>query len=155
MAGLLKAVLVLQHGRIPPTANARGAEPGDPWDELGLRVPIAPEAWPRGGRPPRRRDLVRVRRRQRPCPGREAPPMARRLARRRPARLAVLSARTPAALDPPPGPGWSRLASCAPPSLRDVCHTLPRAAPTTATGWRWSRDAGELARSSRRGAEQA
>lgn len=47
LAGLLKAVLAMQHGQIPPTANLRRLNPTVPWDHLPFYVPTDVEAWPR------------------------------------------------------------------------------------------------------------
>ncbi|MBX6746343.1 MAG: polyketide synthase, partial [Acetobacteraceae bacterium] len=42
MAGLLKAMLVLEHGRIPPSLHFEQPNPAIDFDRLGLRVPTAP-----------------------------------------------------------------------------------------------------------------
>ncbi|MGP3690374.1 SDR family NAD(P)-dependent oxidoreductase [Streptomyces sp. IBSNAI002] len=51
IAGLLKAVLALRHGAIPPSLNFRSAPPGIPLGELGLRVQTALEPWPSAAGP--------------------------------------------------------------------------------------------------------
>ena len=125
MAGLLKAVLMLHHGVIPPTANHAVPSPAIPWHDLGLRVPIAPETWHAGPAPrlagvssfgfggANAHVLVE-----------EAPPMAPPSPDDDRPRLAVVSARSPEALDHLAVAWADRLASAAAPSLRDACHTM-------------------------------
>ncbi|MDI3307956.1 MAG: beta-ketoacyl synthase N-terminal-like domain-containing protein, partial [Acetobacteraceae bacterium] len=50
MAGLLKAMLVLEHGCIPPSLHFEQPNPAIDFDRLGLRVPTAPEPLPRRDR---------------------------------------------------------------------------------------------------------
>ncbi len=50
MAGLIKLVLMLQQGRIPPSLHFETPTPHVAWEELPLRVPVALEPWPEGGR---------------------------------------------------------------------------------------------------------
>ncbi|WP_254453403.1 type I polyketide synthase [Siccirubricoccus sp. G192] len=50
IAGLLKAMLVLQHGRIPPSLNFETPNPNIDFAKLGLRVPVAAEPLPRRAR---------------------------------------------------------------------------------------------------------
>ena len=45
-AGLIKAVLSLDRGEIPPSLNFEQPNPQIPLDELGLRVQTAREPWP-------------------------------------------------------------------------------------------------------------
>lgn len=52
--GLMKAVLALQHGVIPPTAGVRTLTPALDWPNSGLRVPVVGEDWPRPAAAPRR-----------------------------------------------------------------------------------------------------
>ncbi|HYI84782.1 MAG TPA: beta-ketoacyl synthase N-terminal-like domain-containing protein, partial [Acetobacteraceae bacterium] len=49
MAGLLKALLVLEHGRIPPSLHFEAPNPAIDFAALGLRVPTAAEPLPRRG----------------------------------------------------------------------------------------------------------
>jgi myxalamid-type polyketide synthase MxaB len=50
MAGLLKTILAIQHGVIPPTLHLRNPNPMIPWDRLPLRVVTAATPWPEGKR---------------------------------------------------------------------------------------------------------
>jgi acyl transferase domain-containing protein/thioesterase domain-containing protein len=45
-AGLIKAILALDHGEIPPSLNFEQPNPQIPLDELGLAVQTSNEAWP-------------------------------------------------------------------------------------------------------------
>ncbi len=49
MAGLIKVVLCLQHGEIPPSINFSRPNPRADWGSLGIRVPTAHGPWPGGG----------------------------------------------------------------------------------------------------------
>src|SRR5581483_9960994 len=51
VAGLMKAVLVLQHQEIPPQAGFGTPNPAVPWDESGLRVTQHHTPWQRTGHP--------------------------------------------------------------------------------------------------------
>jgi acyl transferase domain-containing protein len=53
IAGLLKAVLAIENGLIPPSLNYDGAAPGDDLKSHGLQVNTALTAWPVAGRPRR------------------------------------------------------------------------------------------------------
>jgi acyl transferase domain-containing protein len=124
IAGLIKVALMLRHRLIPPTANHAVPSPALPWGELGLRVPTAPEPWPQGAGPrlagvssfgfggANAHVLLE-----------EPPARQHALADDRRPKVAVLSARSPAALDALAGEWAERLASEGAPSLRDVCHT--------------------------------
>ncbi|MER5889402.1 beta-ketoacyl synthase N-terminal-like domain-containing protein [Streptomyces sp. NPDC001941] len=46
VAGVIKAVLALEHGVIPPTANVTELNPLVDWAASGLDVPVAPVPWP-------------------------------------------------------------------------------------------------------------
>ncbi|WP_037775649.1 type I polyketide synthase [Streptomyces pristinaespiralis] len=46
VAGVIKAVLALQHGVIPPTANVHELNPDIDWAASGLAVPTEPVPWP-------------------------------------------------------------------------------------------------------------
>ena len=50
MAGLLKALLVLEHGRIPPSLHFDAPNPSIDFGGLGLEVPTAPRPLPRRNR---------------------------------------------------------------------------------------------------------
>lgn len=51
VAGLLKAVLALQHREIPPNLHLRTPNPHIPWDELPVTLPTRLTPWPSGDRP--------------------------------------------------------------------------------------------------------
>ncbi|UPG72868.1 type I polyketide synthase [Roseomonas gilardii subsp. gilardii] len=55
MAGLLKAMLVLERRSIPPSLHFSAPNPNIPFDRLNLRVPVTEEPLRLGGRPARRR----------------------------------------------------------------------------------------------------
>ena len=46
MAGLIKVVLAMRHGTVPPQVHFRRPSPHIPWDRLPVRVAVAAEAWP-------------------------------------------------------------------------------------------------------------
>ncbi|MFJ8077162.1 beta-ketoacyl synthase N-terminal-like domain-containing protein [Streptomyces sp. NPDC096176] len=47
VAGVIKAVLALQHGIVPPTANIQELNPDIDWAASGLSVPTLPVPWPK------------------------------------------------------------------------------------------------------------
>ncbi|AXK31825.1 acyltransferase domain-containing protein [Streptomyces armeniacus] len=49
VAGLIKSVLALRHGEIPPHLHFREPSPDIPWDGLPVRVPTEPVPWGPGG----------------------------------------------------------------------------------------------------------
>ena len=51
VAGLIKVVLALQHGEIPPHLNVERLNPAVSWDRLPFRVATTGETWPSGIRP--------------------------------------------------------------------------------------------------------
>ena len=53
IAGLLKAVLMVQHGQVPPHLHLRQPTPYFPWPQWKVEIPTTPEAWPRSDRPRR------------------------------------------------------------------------------------------------------
>ncbi len=53
VAGLLKAVLAIQHSTIPPTLNHAGADPEADLNRLGLQVNTTPVPWPSTDHPRR------------------------------------------------------------------------------------------------------
>ncbi|WP_431977779.1 type I polyketide synthase [Micromonospora haikouensis] len=53
VAGVIKAVLALGHGEIPPTLHHTTGNPAIDWDDAGLRVVTEPTAWPRTDHPRR------------------------------------------------------------------------------------------------------
>ena len=66
VAGLLKAMLVVKKGQIPPSLHFRNPNPHIDFEKLKLRVPTTLEPFPRrNGRAHRRRQLFRIRRRKR------------------------------------------------------------------------------------------
>jgi 3-oxoacyl-[acyl-carrier-protein] synthase II len=50
VAGLMKTVLALAHGEIPPQVQVEKLDPNVPWERLSLRVPCDPLPWPSTGR---------------------------------------------------------------------------------------------------------
>lgn len=46
MAGVLKTILAMQHGIIPPAVNVKKLNPEIDWDNVPLYVPLQPEPWP-------------------------------------------------------------------------------------------------------------
>jgi acyl transferase domain-containing protein len=50
MAGLIKTILAIQNGVIPPTLHLRNPNPMIPWDRLPLRVVTQATSWPPGKR---------------------------------------------------------------------------------------------------------
>lgn len=50
IAGLIKVVLAMQHGELPPNLHFRTPSPHIPWSKLPLAVPTARTAWPAGTR---------------------------------------------------------------------------------------------------------
>lgn len=53
VAGVIKTVLALRHGEIPPNLNFEVPNPAIPWATLGLQVVTERTPWPAGGRPRR------------------------------------------------------------------------------------------------------
>ena len=53
VAGVIKAVLALRHGEIPPSLNFTTGNPAIPWDTAGLRVVTEPTPWPQADTPRR------------------------------------------------------------------------------------------------------
>ncbi len=53
MAGLIKAVLAVRDGEIPPTLNFETPSPDVPWDAAPIELPRGLMAWPAGHRPRR------------------------------------------------------------------------------------------------------
>ncbi len=51
LAGLIKTVLCLEHGQVPPNLHMRAPNPRVAWDRLPLRMPDRIEALPYTGRP--------------------------------------------------------------------------------------------------------
>src|SRR5204863_5815197 len=49
IAGLMKVVLSLQHGAIPPHLHFKSPSPHIPWSEIPVTVPTAVVPWLRGG----------------------------------------------------------------------------------------------------------
>ena len=50
VAGLIKVVLSLEHGEIPPHLHFENPNPHIAWDELAVRVPTRLRGWPEGRR---------------------------------------------------------------------------------------------------------
>jgi 6-methylsalicylic acid synthase len=53
VAGVIKAVLALQHAELPPSLNFTEPNPAIPWDTAGLEVVTARRPWPETGHPRR------------------------------------------------------------------------------------------------------
>ncbi|MCK8679974.1 type I polyketide synthase [Streptomyces lichenis] len=51
VAGLIKTVLAMEHGVIPPTLSVAGPRKDIPWATSGLRLVAEPTPWPETGRP--------------------------------------------------------------------------------------------------------
>lgn len=51
IAGLLKVVLALQHGELPPTLHIDQLNPRIPWQKLAITVPTTVTPWPSDGTP--------------------------------------------------------------------------------------------------------
>jgi acyl transferase domain-containing protein len=51
LAGLIKAVLCLEHRQVPPSLHVQTPHPGVAWDELPLEIPAKPMDLPDVGRP--------------------------------------------------------------------------------------------------------
>ena len=62
VAGLIKTVLAMRHGLIPPHLNFKNPNPRIDWDNLPILVTDAETDWPRASRPgaPGRRQFLRV-----------------------------------------------------------------------------------------------
>ena len=50
IAGLIKVVLAMQHGEIPPNLHFHQPNPRINWDKLPIRIPTERTAWPTGDR---------------------------------------------------------------------------------------------------------
>jgi len=53
IAGLLKAVLMVQHGQVPPHLHLRQPTPYFPWQQWEIEIPTTAQPWPSAGRPRR------------------------------------------------------------------------------------------------------
>ncbi|MFI9388317.1 beta-ketoacyl synthase N-terminal-like domain-containing protein [Kutzneria sp. NPDC052558] len=53
IAGLIKTVLAVHHGRIPPSVGVTTPNPDIPWEDNGLRLVTEPTPWPNHGGPRR------------------------------------------------------------------------------------------------------
>ena len=51
IAGLIKVVLALRHGQIPPHLHFRCPSPRIAWDDLPIRIPTRPTPWQRAAHP--------------------------------------------------------------------------------------------------------
>lgn len=130
VAGVMKIVLALEHGRIPRNLHFDAPSPHIPWSELPVRVAAEPVAWPRTERP-RRAGVsafgvsgtnahVVVEEAPPPLP---ALPTAPAAPSPLPA-LFVLSGKTPAALQAQAAQLAAHLSLHPELALRDVAHTL-------------------------------
>ncbi|MFJ7233972.1 beta-ketoacyl synthase N-terminal-like domain-containing protein [Streptomyces tendae] len=134
IAGLIKAILVVRHGEVPPNLHFHTPNPMVEWHRLHLRVPTETVPWPAPGRPrlagvssfgaSGTNAHVVVEQPPAPEPPRERPPAPRH------AQLLALSARTPDALRAVAARYAEFLEDLAGTdggdtdsvSLRDVCH---------------------------------
>ncbi len=127
VAGLIKLVLTVQHGEIPPHLHFRQPNPLIPWDRLPVAVASPGRPWPAGAEPrvggvssfgfsgTNAHVVVE-----------EAPPPAAApvaAEEERPLHLLTLSARTPTALAALARAYAGRLAAEPAPALADVCFT--------------------------------
>src|SRR5579871_798844 len=127
IAGLIKVVLAMQHGEIPPHLHLKAPNPHARWEELPVWVPTVREAW-RPSATANGRRLAGVSSFGlsgtnahiilEEAPGREEP----RTAEDRPVHLLTLSARTKTALRQLVGRYRQYLQGC-PASLPDICYT--------------------------------
>lgn len=126
VTGVLKTILALQHGEIPPHLHFRKPTPHVDWSSLGVRVPTRLVAWPAGGEKLRvagvssfgfsgtNAHVVLA----------EAPPAKKTRAQwERPRHLLVLSARTSEALDAMLADYQSHLQKHPEQDFADICHT--------------------------------
>ncbi len=122
VAGLIKVVLALHHGQIPPHLHFAAPNPLIPWAELAVQVPTTPSSWPDGRRVAgvssfgfggtNAHVLLEA------APDRLAPSAS---AIERPAHLLTLSARSDAALRALAGRYAAHLSAQT--ALSDVCFT--------------------------------
>lgn len=133
MAGLIKAVLSLEHGEVPPSLHLDTPTPVVAWDELPLTVPRQPQRLPDRGRPAiagvtgqgvsclnahlviRQGDTHADRHAPARVPTQGGEPYVLPLSARSPKALQAL-ARSYAAYLAPDGPGSAY-------PLRDICHS--------------------------------
>ena len=67
IAGLLKVVLMLEHGQIPAHLHLKTVNPMLRLEESSIEIPTTPREWPRGEKPRRAGvERIRIRRDQRP-----------------------------------------------------------------------------------------
>jgi acyl transferase domain-containing protein len=126
VAGLIKAVLALEHGEVPPHLHCRQLNPHIPWDGLPVRVAGERRPWPEAERP--RAAAVssfgfvgtnaHAVLRQAPPPPAPTP-----VAEECSGSVLVLSARDEAALSALAGRYRQRLAADPDLALADLCHT--------------------------------
>ena len=126
IAGLIKTVLALHHGTVPPHLHFRAPSPRIPWGSLPIRIPTRPTPWPRGpvarlagvssfGMSGTNVHVVLQ----------EAPAAAaQRGEPDRPLHAVALSARTPSALRAQAGRLAARLSRDDAPPLADVAFTM-------------------------------
>jgi len=129
VSGLIKAVLALMHGEIPPHLHFHTPSPHIPWDGMPIAVAAQGTAWP-AGQEPRRAGVSSF-----GFSGtnahvvlEEAPPApdaskAAAEAPERPLHLLTLSARSDAALAALAGRYAARLARLGAAPLADICHS--------------------------------
>ncbi len=126
IAGLIKVVLALQHGMVPPHLHFKHPNPHVSWHELPVRVPTEPTPWPRSNDRPRCAGVSSFGFSGTNCHVVLEEP-AERLAQpskwQRPRHLFVLSAKTAAALDASTRQFAATLKSDHKLRLSDVCHT--------------------------------
>src|SRR5579884_3602615 len=125
IAGLMKVVLSLQHGEIPPHLHLEHPNPHIPWNELPLTIPTRLTPWPAGAA--RRTAGVSafgLSGTNAHVIVEEAPAApARPAARERPLHLLALSARSEAALGTLAARYAEHLAAQPEAAIADVCYT--------------------------------
>jgi acyl transferase domain-containing protein/acyl carrier protein len=132
IASLIKVVLSLQHGEIPPSLHFDTPNPLIDWPRLPMRVPTAPTPWSTDKRMAgvssfglsgtNAHLVVEAAPAPQPLPS-EPGPSERPL--ERPAHLLTLSARSPAALRDLAG-SYATFLQDSPLSLADICYTAAR-----------------------------
>ncbi|MEU6368208.1 aminotransferase class III-fold pyridoxal phosphate-dependent enzyme [Streptomyces sp. NPDC046931] len=128
-AGLIKAVQVLRHGRVPANLNFREPNPHIPWADLPVEVPTELRDWPEGARAAGVSSFgfsgtnAHVVLEAAPAPA--APPLPQ--GPDRPRQVLPLSARSPEALRELAGRYAALLGDPSAPPLADVAHTAATA----------------------------
>jgi acyl transferase domain-containing protein/acyl carrier protein len=125
IVGVIKLVLALQHGEIPPHLHFRKPSPHIPWDQIPISVPTEPIAWAApGGRRIGGVSAFGFSGTNVHVVLEEAPPPKPVVgAATRPVHLLTLSAKAPKALESLAGRYAQHLADRPETDLGDLCHT--------------------------------